>query len=397
MLEVQMLQAVFMEVLNWNGARINFLSNFIIALIKVKNVNFVEIATAFSGRAKKESKYKRIKRFFSFFMIDSFSIAKLIILMLSINKDGPWPVVMDRTNWKFGKLDINILLLGLPYKGIAFPLLWMLLSKKGNSNTHERIQLLDRFINLFGVEKIKFFGADREFIGKKWFSYLLGKNVPFRIRIRENILVSNSRGILVPVKNLFRDLKVGEYRILEGRRQVCGVELFVIGLFLPSGEYLILVTDSNPDTALDDYAQRWEIETLFGCLKSRGFRFEETHMTDPERISKLVALLAIAFCWAHITGEWLNDQKPIKIKKHGRKAISIFRYGFDYLREMILNMHEKYQEFEEMIELLRKYLTSSSPPFSDKINSQETDSKNKNHYKHIFDQLECPTKLAIAA
>ena len=47
MLEVHTLQAVFMEVLNWNRARINFLANFIMALIKVKNVNLVEIATAF--------------------------------------------------------------------------------------------------------------------------------------------------------------------------------------------------------------------------------------------------------------------------------------------------------------------------------------------------------------
>jgi len=138
MLEVQMVQAVFMEVLNWNRARINFLSNFIIALIKVKNVNLVEIATAFSGKAKKDSKYKRIKRFFGSFVIDSFLIAKLIIQMLSI-KDGPWPLVMDRTNWKLGKVDINILVLGIAYKGIAFPIFWMLLPKKGNSNTNERI------------------------------------------------------------------------------------------------------------------------------------------------------------------------------------------------------------------------------------------------------------------
>ena len=264
--------------------------------------------------------------------------------------------------------------------------------KKGNSNTHERIQVLNLFLSSFTVERIKFFSADREFIGKKWFFYLLSMNVPFRIRIRENILASNSRGILVPVKNLFRDLKVGEHKILEGKRQVCDVELFVAGLLLPSGEYLILVTDKNPDTSVDDYGQRWEIETLFGCLKSRGFRFEETHMTDPQRLSKLIALLAIAFCWAHITGEWLSDQKPIIIKKHGRKAISIFRYGFDYLREIVLNIFERYQEFKELVELLRKYLTSDPLCFSCKISS-----KNKSCSEYTVNQLESTVNPAIAA
>ena len=50
-----------------------------------------------------------------------------------------------------------------------------------------------------------------------------------------------------------------------------------------------------------------------------------------------MVFLAIAFCWAYKTGEWRNEQKEIKIKKHGRKAISYFRYGLDTLRDLVLN------------------------------------------------------------
>lgn len=41
---------------------------------------------------------------------------------------------MDRTNWKFGEANINILMLGITYKGIAYPLLFSMLDKRGNSN-----------------------------------------------------------------------------------------------------------------------------------------------------------------------------------------------------------------------------------------------------------------------
>ena len=41
---------------------------------------------------------------------------------------------MDRTDWKFGEFNINILMLGITYKGIAFPLIFSLLPKRGNSN-----------------------------------------------------------------------------------------------------------------------------------------------------------------------------------------------------------------------------------------------------------------------
>ncbi len=68
-----------------------------------------------------------------------------------------------------------------------------------------------------------------------------------------------------------------------------------------SDDYVIVVPDFDPDHALDDYLRRWEIETLFGCLKSRGFNLEDTHLTDPERIDKLLALVTLAFCWSYVT------------------------------------------------------------------------------------------------
>src|SRR5687768_6417012 len=48
----------------WNLARVKCLSCLIIALFKVKTVNFTELATAFSGGAKTDSHYRRIQRFF---------------------------------------------------------------------------------------------------------------------------------------------------------------------------------------------------------------------------------------------------------------------------------------------------------------------------------------------
>ena len=120
--------------------------------------------------------------------------------------------------------------------------------------------------------------------------------------------------------------------------------------------YLILVTDSKPESAMDSYKLRWEIETLFACLKSRGFDFEATHITNLERINKLIAVLAITFCWCHITGEWLHQQKPIKIKNHGRPAVSILRHGFDWIREIVLNLSENKRRFNQLLRILSRRL-----------------------------------------
>lgn len=110
-----------------------------------------------------------------------------------------------------------------------------------------------------------------------------------------------------------------------------------MGMRSPEGEYVIVASSTQSDEILSDYAQRWKIENLFGCLKSRGFCLEATHVSRRERLEKLLALLSIAFCWAYLAGEWLAQTNPIKIKKHGRLAKSVFRHGFDYLRRILCN------------------------------------------------------------
>jgi hypothetical protein len=126
--------------------------------------------------------------------------------------------------------------------------------------------------------------------------------------------------------------------VLKDRRRLWGHWLYVAALRWDDGELLIVVGDHQPRQMIHDYAQRWGIETLLGCWKSRGFNLESTHFSDPERVSRLVALLSIALCWAFRVGEWCDQRQPIQRKKHGRKAQSTFRRGLDDLRQLFLNL-----------------------------------------------------------
>ena len=319
--------------LSLNKARIKFIACFLIALIQVKTVNLTEIATVFPGKAKEESNYKRLQRFFRFFELPYALIADLVVKLLGV--EGPWTLTMDRTNWKLGLVELNILMLAIVYKGAAFPVVWMILPKAGNSNTDERITLLEIFIDLFGVKNIQCLLGDREFVGKRWFGWLRDQEIDFRIRIHENYRVANRRGKLVPARWLFSSTRVDQMLVFREPRQMWGMDLYLSGCYLGKGEYLILVAPNFSEKPEEEFKKRWEIETLFGCLKTRGFNLEDTHLTDSERLSKLIALLAIAFCWVHKIGEWRAKLQPLKIKKHGYPAKSIFRYGFDFLRKTL--------------------------------------------------------------
>jgi hypothetical protein len=311
---VKELKAALGPCLVWHGSRLDFLAKFILALFKVKTVNLAQMATAFSGRAKVDSHYKRLQRFFRGFSLDYTVLARVVTNLLPIREEA-WVLTLDRTNWKFGRVNINLLMVGIAYKGTAFPVLWSFLPKQGNSNTAERIELLERFIGIFGLTKIAYLVADREFVGKAWFAYLRSRPIRFRIRIKQDTLMANAQGLEINAWVLFRDLKPGEARLLSGTRRIWSGDLYAVGMKLEEGDFLIVVSSDSPSTTLEDYANRWEIETLFGCLKTRGFCFEDTHLTEGERINKLVALLALAFTWAHLTGEWLAQRQPIRFKK----------------------------------------------------------------------------------
>lgn len=339
---IKQLKDVLSLHLPWHGARLNFLSMFLVALFKVKTVNFTEIATALNPDAKISSNHRRLQRFFADFELDYDGIAKIVVALVPQTSEG-FILSLDRTNWQFGKSSINLLVLGIVYQGMAFPVYWTFLDKKGNSNTAERIAILEKFMSTFGANSITWLLADREFVGKKWFSFLRQHNIPFRIRIKQNFQVPGKKGN-IPVMAIFQHLTTGETLVLSRKRLILGQDLYLIGLKLED-EFLLLVTNQKPRTALEDYAKRWNIETLFGILKSRGFRFEETHLTDGDRINKLLALLTLATIWAFKVGQWLHQQEPLKLKKHGRLPKSLFRYGLDFLRSTLFHIQLKSDDF----------------------------------------------------
>lgn len=75
-------------------------------------------------------------------------------------------------------------------------------------------------------------------------------------------------------------------------------------------------------------------------MKMSKFNIEETHLTEIDRIEKLFALVIVAFTWAYLVGDYLHKYiKPIKIKKHGKKAKSLFKYGLTSIASALLNAY----------------------------------------------------------
>jgi hypothetical protein len=162
MADIRLLERTLASNVAWNKARINFVAKFLVALIQVRGVNLVEVTGVFAGRAQSASHYKRAQRFLRFFELPYASVATFVLKLLGV--PAPWVLTMDRTDWYLGQTPLNIIVLGVAYKGTAFPVLWTILEKKGCSNTAERCALLDEFGRLFGFSSVACSASPRSLI-----------------------------------------------------------------------------------------------------------------------------------------------------------------------------------------------------------------------------------------
>jgi len=342
------------KIFNWHKSRIDCFSKMLIALMSKQTVNLQQLATHFNGKAQIESNYRRIQYFLKQVEFDYEALAKWCYHHM-IDTDKQVYLSMDRTNWKWGQSDINILMLSIVYEGISIPIYWELLPHRGNSDHAIRIKLIQRFIDTFGTEKIAGLLADREFIGKQWLAWLKENKIPFVIRVKNNLICTNKRGGRIKLSALFQNIQVGKIKKPEQQRKLFGLLLSITATRSSDGELVIVISDIDLPNALSVYSKRWEIENLFQALKGRGFHFEDTHITDPVKISKILALLCIGFCWAHKAGEYKDlKDKPIKRKKHGRLQSTYFRYGLNMICHAYEQTKRTIKPFKKCIQILSK-------------------------------------------
>ena len=328
-----------------DSRRMDLISMLIISIIVFCTVSYSELSKILNPTVRAASNFKRVQRFFRYFNFGFTPYVNFVWSMLERdgNVKGRYVLALDRTNWKYGERNINILMLAVAYKGGAIPLVWKLLDKRGNSNREERLSLIRSLKRRLSPERwasIRCLTMDREFDGSKWLSELDDMKLAFVLRIKKSVLIENG-GKSRRAHRLFS----GETRrVLRKTRLVFGMKLYVGGQRLKDKkgkeEYLILASNIKGSSAAVLYGERWGIELLFGQLKSRGFNFGDTHVTHLERIKTMIFILSMAYVWAVLTGEWLvkNGLKiPLKrINGKLRKQHSLFRVGLDTLRASLI-------------------------------------------------------------
>jgi hypothetical protein len=331
------IRAQLMEKMGWSFGNADKASDVTIGLLTSGGVWHKKIAQGIISEHLTWSEIRRIQRFFETMVIDYKAFGKMICSMLALGYKVR--IILDRTNWKFGKKNINIFVATVicdnfeSKQSFAVPIVWEMLEKQGISNTAERKTIMQQVMDIVGRDNIEVVMGDREFIGEEWISFLLDEMLPFIMRIRGSIYVEY-KGKKALVKTLCKDLRIGEKR--EWIVKLNGKKIRLAATLSKDGELVAVIASLDVQgSLLTEYRLRWLIELFFKSIKSRGFNIEETHMTDPSKIKVLFAMLAYATALSVQAGIVRDYFDPIEIKNHGRPTYSLFTYGFDVIREMM--------------------------------------------------------------
>lgn len=324
-------------------SRLETLAVLVMGLAQSRTVNLTHLACHLPGQATHASSYRRLQRFFQHVQLESDRLALLVVSMLNLSRKKC--LVLDRTNWKIGSTNVNILMLAIVTRRFRVPLLWSMIGHQGCSDTEQRIALMRRYLALFPAASIELLLADREFVGAQWMDFLNENDIPFAIRLKEDMTLSLANGTTWSFRTLLRRKKVGGAQWegqLKGTTGATRQPLRIAAKRLANKQVLIVATNQPEATqALNLYRRRWGIECLFGDAKTRGLNLEDTRIRNPNKLDCLLVVVALAIIWAYRGATCAMGMKAIPRKTHGRRQKSWFRLGFDRLRQWIINDQPK--------------------------------------------------------
>ena len=164
-------------------------------------------------------------------------------------------LILDRTQWHFGKQVINILVLAVQYGEIAVPILWRVIDRPGNSETQMRIELIEKYVELFSRQSIAYVTADREFIGVEWLGYLQEESIDFRIRIKKNTVITHNNN-LIKIPEWLKSVGL-EQPLYLTHGEIYGHLVNLMAMTRHSGEYLLIIGNGNPKRFDQEDKNRW--------------------------------------------------------------------------------------------------------------------------------------------
>lgn len=214
-----------------------------------------------------------------------------------------------------------VLMLGLVTGDRALPLAWAVEAGPANLGFYPHQEaVLTRVRGWLpdGAEVMVL--ADRFYPSSDLLQWLHRHGWHYRLRVKGNLSVDPGWGDIVTTGELARGFAE---RFLPDVRLFASEVPTNLGILHEAGHdapWIIAMDCSPTRAAVRDYGSRWGIEPLFSDFKSRGFQLEETQLQAPDRLDRLLVIMALALYWCVRTGQDDSIHHPTPLEKKPKNS-----------------------------------------------------------------------------
>ena len=296
-------QMYLKEPKGYTAKQLNVLAALISGIVGSRRTNYPQIASKVPDQTKVESRVKRFSRF-----INEVEEAQEIHLMpfaaeLLANL-ASFTLVLIMDGSEVGRGCVS-LMLSVQYRGRALPIGWLVISgEKGHFSQEKHIRLLSAVEALIPAGADVIFLGDGEFDGVHLQEKLEEFDWRYACRTSRNTILFDGEEFS------FQDLVLQPGMCLSiaevsFTRQCYGPVLAVAWWRKNYQEPIYLVSNMDlVEEVCHWYQKRFKIETFFSDQKSRGFNLHQSHLSDPDRLAKLMLAACLAYLWIVYLGVW---------------------------------------------------------------------------------------------
>lgn len=339
------------EFSNWSTSLLKNILCLTLGILEKENCNLMKVASSvekiWGGPNSTSSHYRRLNRLFQSHS-DSDAWLDLLVQASRFQTHSCQYLTLDGSSWEKGKTKHHYLTLASIHDGVAQPIYFQDLEKKGTSNQEERIAFFKECLKHYNLEG-KTLLADREYIGTDWFSFLFEHHINFIIRCRQGnyksqVNAESGMSYEEMERKVLRSKKPNKciHKIIEIEGQY--YQFIITKNHKNKDEEPLLYLMSNLTTKaqkiVPKYRIRWQIECCFKHLKSNGFQLENMNVKGLKRKRLLMSI--IIFAYSLSIKEGIKTYKNVSFKKYKDgtryKSRSLFRHGRDKLRSKVRNI-----------------------------------------------------------
>jgi hypothetical protein len=232
------------------------------------------------------------------------------------------------------------LMMHVVYKGRALPLAWLVRQgKKGHFPEDWHIALVEQVQDLLPVGAEVVMLGDGEFDGTDLQHTLEEAGWSYVCRTGCN-LTASWEGETFRLDTLGACSKPGtliELKDVRFTEDAYGPIMLVCCWAKGYQEPLYLVSNlTSAEEACYWYTKRFRIETFFSDQKSRGFHLHKSHLSAPQRLSRLLMAACLAYIWIIYLGAVCEQEGWVRIIHRGERCdLSLFQLGLRLLDHLL--------------------------------------------------------------